>query len=314
MEQKRINVCTVRGWILRKIAMMILSKHETIHDVVIGQPYCAFTDCVNLYCDVFNTYHDYKNEHGGTHIGFMTHNITMEPGFWDELDENTGWRSLDGIVVMGKRYEEIMRDQGYTGEILVSIPGNFAHVFFPSPIKLLMAQRGSAIHSGKDFLIDLIDTYPNTMQKFEFSILGDGWEEAIKVMEENGIIVETWKDSDQETFYPKAYQDWYNWCDYVFVPIMETAGPMCLPEALACGKPVICGDVGWAGYEFEPTHKFEPGNIDQCAGILRGIAKERDERRKQIDGEGIDYSWRIFATDVVNFIAKVDEKVKNQDG
>ena len=309
MKQKEINICTVRDWILRKIAIKIYQKHETVHKVILGYPYQAFTDVdANIYVDVSNTYHHYAQVSDSTHIGFMTHNITGEPDFWTQLHKDEGWKDLNGIVVMGKRYEEILRSEGYEGEILVAIPGNFTDLFSMSPIKLLMAQRGQGSHYGKEFLRSLIEDYPSTMLNFEFTILGDGWDDLIEDMKDIGIEVENWKDSDTNVPYPKSYQDWYGWCDYVFVPITETAGPMCLPEALACGKPVICADVGWNGKEFSSDYTFEPGNAEQCIEILRSLVKEREERRARVP---TDIKWEKFATDVVNFAAEVSEKNGN---
>jgi glycosyltransferase involved in cell wall biosynthesis len=308
MSQKLINICTVRGWILRKLAMMITAKHQTIHNVSMPQPYVAFYGAPNLYIDVWNTYRNYK-EYGSSHVGLMTHNIDMTPDFWQKLHEEHKWKDLDGIIVLGKRYEKILREEGYEGELISLVPGNFGHAFHAAPVKLLIAQRGEGLHYGKEFLRDLVDTYPHTMMQCEFTFLGDGWEDMVKTLEENGILAEHWKDSELDTSYPKAYQDWYGWCDYLFIPIMETAGPMCLPEALACGKPVICGDVGWAGYEFHPDFMFTPGNVDEAASILKKIVQERAERRKRVVNEKVDFSWETYATDVINFVAAVDDKV-----
>lgn len=323
MKQKVINICTVRDWILRKIAMMIRSKHATIHNVILGQPYCAYADTTNLYVDVFNTYtQKYKSKAPQvTHVGFMTHNIYMKDDFWSKLDEARDWKSLDGIIVMGERYKKIILDHGYKGEILVAIPGNFARRFHISPIKVTIAQRGSInddtntiSHYGQDFLIELINEYPHTMLHVEFMIIGDGWDQAMAVMKENGVKFENWKDSDMNTIYPKSYQDCYDWCDYLFVPILETAGPMCLPEALACGKPSICGDVGWANHEFGIEHLFKPGDVQQCGTIFKKLVKERETRRNQIEGcDGDQYNWQKFATNVVDFIASVDEKVQGEN-
>ena len=47
----------------------------------------------------------------------------------------------------------------------------------------------------------------------------------------------TWPATDMPAF--------YRMCDYIVVLSSNEGGPMCVPEAMAMGKPVIAPDVGW---------------------------------------------------------------------
>ena len=308
---KQISICTVRGWILKKLAMMVMAKHGTEHSVEIAEPYCAKEGKINFYLDIFNTYKGYKRE-GGTHVGFFTHRIDwQDPNWLKKLDEETEWSQLDGIITMTTEHTNLLHEYGYQGKIEQIVPGNFARSFRMSPLKLLIAQRGDESHYGKDFVIELLDSLkPDVYLNLEFGIVGDGWDEAIMKMRQLGITVENWKDSDINTQYPASYQQWYDWCDYVFIPIHETGGPMCYMEALACGKPVLgtmTGLMKEGSFCRFDNRLVAPGDVTGMTNHLRDMLEERKQRRDLVKQHfGRDLSWDAFAKEVVEFIAEVD--------
>lgn len=287
-----------------------MGKNATEHNVDIAEPYCAREGWINFYLDIANCYKAYKRE-GGTHVGFFTHMIDWkDPDWLKKLDDDIEWSKLDGIITMTKHHAAKLREHGYNGLIKQIVPGNFTHSFQMSPLKLLIVQRGTDAHYGQDFVLDLLDSLkPDVYLNLEFMIVGDGWEPTVMRMRQLGIGVEHWKDSELSTKYPESYQQCYDWCDFVFIPIHETGGPMCYLEAQACGKPVITADVGWVKdglVSGVSDYVFAPGAKNELTLILRDIISIRKARRDEVKS----FSWDKFSIETVKFIAEVDNNDK----
>jgi glycosyltransferase involved in cell wall biosynthesis len=72
-------------------------------------------------------------------------------------------------------------------------------------------------------------------------------------------------DADDEG----ARRSFYASIDYFVVTSLDEGGPMTVPEAIACGVPVIAPDVGWC-WEF-PVLKYARGDWDSLRSVLRGL-------------------------------------------
>jgi len=85
-------------------------------------------------------------------------------------------------------------------------------------------------------------------------------------------------DSEMPSFYRSV--------DYILVTSLNEGGPMCVLEALACGRPVIAPDVGWVN-EF-PHIAYDTGDADSLRRVLLKLQTDQMQRRAAV----LDRTWR----------------------
>ena len=81
----------------------------------------------------------------------------------------------------------------------------------------------------------------------------------------------------------------YRDMDYILVPSLYEGGPMCVVEALACGREVVSSSVGWVD-EF-PHIGFENGNVAD----LRRVLLELIDKKRELRATVLDRTWDAWA-------------------
>lgn len=66
-------------------------------------------------------------------------------------------------------------------------------------------------------------------------------------------------------------RSFYSAIDYLVVTSLDEGGPMTVPEAIACGVPVIAPDVGWC-WEF-PVLRYVCGNWGSLRSVLTSLVQ-----------------------------------------
>jgi glycosyltransferase involved in cell wall biosynthesis len=106
------------------------------------------------------------------------------------------------------------------------------------------------------------------MPDVEFHFTGDGWPGPPRHVPEGRM------------------QDFYRAMDYILVPSLYEGGPMCVPEALACGIPVIAPDVGWVN-SF-PYIPYPKGDTDALRSLLQSLTRPKLDLAKAAAG----HTWQ----------------------
>ena len=174
-------------------------------------------------------------------------------------------RDLDLCVCMSSRYQDFLIQKGIENTVLIP-PGVDLKRFVP---KLRIGVVGRTYHTGRKgeaIVAELID-----MKGIDWHFTGSGWPAPGRFIEEDDL------------------PDFYRSLDYLLVPSLYEGGPMCVPEALAVGTPVIASDVGWVR-DF-PHIPFETGN----ASDLRRVLTELLDKKHQLRASTLDYTWDNFA-------------------
>ncbi len=195
-------------------------------------------------------------------MGFFAH-MEKDPNL-QKLFYDTA-RAIDVPVTMNSLYRDMLHDAGIRSAI--SIPPGVDHERFQP--KLRIGVVGRAYHTGRKgegLVSQLMD-----MPEIDWHFTGSGWPLPGKYVSEENL------------------PDFYRSMDYILVPALYEGGPMCVPEALATGTPVISSKVGWVP-EF-PHIPFKNGDADDLRRVLTELLDTKQTLFKSTEA----YTWDNFA-------------------
>lgn len=234
-----------RGWILEKLAREIAIRSNTITYGTEPNPSADLHYYINYSCR--------RRRAGPVEIAFFTHS---------ERDEAARKRYFDiaadveHSVCMSRRYADELKAAGIK-DVTTITPGVDLDSFTP---KVRVGVIGRTYHTGRKgeaLVAEMMD-----IPGIEWRFTGEGWPGPSHHIEDSQM------------------PDFYNGLDYVLVPALYEGGPMCILEALACGKPVIASDVGWV--DEYPHIAFENGNADSLRNVLTQLVDERLKLRESV--------------------------------
>lgn len=174
-------------------------------------------------------------------------------------------RDIDLPVCHSTLYRDLLIKNGV--ENAIAIPPGVDRDRFD--VKLRVGVVGRAYHTGRKgegLVSQLMD-----LEGIDWHFTGPGWPGPNHYIPEDEL------------------PDFYRSLDYVLVPALYEGGPMCVPEALAVGTPVIASDVGWVR-EF-PHIPFKNGDAADLRRVLTGLIEEKRKLRASTEG----YTWDSFA-------------------
>lgn len=227
-----------RGWILEKLASEIAKECPNVEygTSIKGDPDLVY----------YMTYASRKQPYPGVEIGYFTHieeGLPAEQLFYDCA------RDMDACVTQADRYRTVLEERGV--DCVTTIPCGVDHSEFTPRLQIGIV--GRTYHTGRKgetLVSQLMD-----MDHVEFHFTGDGWPGPPLHIE------------------PGKMGAFYRSMDYILVPSLYEGGPMCVPEAIACGTPVIAPDVGWVR-DF-PHISYEKGNSADLRRVIDQLAQEK---------------------------------------
>jgi glycosyltransferase involved in cell wall biosynthesis len=279
----QVNVVTVKtGWILQKIAERIVSAAPDNTTFTLSHSPRNDVD-VNFYVDIQNCY---SGKSKVKDVGYFTH---LDRNSKDHLLKNKHWLTCDYIIHKNKKYYEIFSEFYSKEKMSILKPIEIFPAFSLKKLKLGIVQRGGFEGKGHNFMISMAEH--EYMKNFEFVFCGNNWDEVVNLFRSKNIQCTT-VDEDYEN-YPKVYDS----IDYLLIPSLWEGGPMCVPEALAKGVPIISSDVGWVP-EFDIEYLFKPGDENGLLEILKKIREPLLKRRKKIES----YSMKKYTKNLVEIL------------
>lgn len=230
-----------RGWIIEKLAADIAAVDPRFEfDLrLTGRPDLVY----------YMTYAARKKPFEGLEVGYFTHieeGLPAEQRFYDIAQE------VDFCVTQAQLYEDILTGKGVRN--IQTIPPGINHdEFFP---RLRVGVVGRTYHTGRkgeSVIAPLMN-----LDSVEFLFTGEGWPGPPLHIPEG------------------AMGAFYRSLDYLLVPALYEGGPMSVPEALACGVPVIApSDVGWVK-DF-PHIPYIKGDSADLRRVLQGCFEKKQE-------------------------------------
>lgn len=247
-------VLSDRNWILERLGK----------ELQIRLPNIELNDAADPTADInyYITFACRKQPMPTLEMGWFAH---MEPlPHLTELFYNTA-REIDLPVTHSTLYRDMLQDAGIKNAI--AIPPGVDHDRFEP--KLRIGVVGRAYHTGRKgegLVSQLMD-----MPGIDWHFTGTGWPNPGRFIPDEDL------------------PDFYRSMDYILVPALYEGGPMCVPEALAVGTPVISSDVGWVR-EF-PHIPFKNGD----AADLRRVLTDLLETKKALHASTESYTWDSYA-------------------
>jgi glycosyltransferase involved in cell wall biosynthesis len=288
-----VNINTVdSGWILNKIADRIIEHNPDPNVRFTVKYYEVDPDAdINFYIDLENCYHGQKTKKD---VVFFTHAESV-PQLIPLLHQRK-IHEVDGLISMNQRQTNILFQTGFPQEkVRTIVPGETRDMFPLKKITLGVASRGTYPRYGQLLMQQLLEQYDLT--NFRLKMLGDDWEQYLKpIADRNGIDITFQGDADYS-----VYPEFYHSIDYLLVPVLFTAGPISMQEALSCGVPIITADVGFVNHELTAEYVFPPGNLWKLTSILNSIQKPLLERREQVE----HMSWRNYTEQLLKFFGEL---------
>lgn len=240
-----------RGWILERMAREVESRVPGVDVDTRPSPQAELHYYMN--------YSGWRNRQSRVEAAYFTH--------IEERDEAAKQRffhvarRMDVSVCMAQRYVQALRE-GAAGDVRLIVPG-VDHSRFEAKLRVGVVGRNYATgRKGADLVKAVLDT-----PGIEWAFAGEGWPGP------------TLRISDGEL--PGFYRS----LDYLLVPAYYEGGPMPALEAIACGTPVISGDVGFMPEL--PHMPFPAGD----AAALRTLLTQLAQDKLQLAEAAEPYSW-----------------------
>lgn len=174
-------------------------------------------------------------------------------------------RRVDHRVCMSEVYADRLKKAGLDS-VSVITPGVDLDAYAP---KVRIGVVGRTYHTGRkgeDLVRQVMD-----VPGIEWHFTGEGWPGPAK----------HYAADEMPAF--------YNSVDYILVPSYYEGGPMCVLEALACGKEVIAPPVGFV--PDYPHIEFRTGDASDLRRVLRELVAKRDALRQSV----LHRTWDAWA-------------------
>lgn len=247
-------VLSDRNWILERLGLELQKRLPNIHLNDAADPSADINYYITFACR--------RQKMPTAEMGWFAH-MEQAPHLQDLFFESA--RTMDLAVCHSAFYGDMLRDKGI--ENVAVIPPGVDHDRFE--VKMRVAVVGRTYHTGRkgEGLVSQVMDIPG----IDWHFTGPGWPGPNKFIPENELA------------------DFYRSMDYVLVPALYEGGPMCVPEALSVGTPVIASDVGWVR-EF-PHIPFRNGDAADLRRVLLELLKEKHQKRETT----LRFTWDAYA-------------------
>ncbi|WP_165067393.1 glycosyltransferase family 4 protein [Paludisphaera rhizosphaerae] len=252
MKSIYIKICD-EGWIIEQLASRLTRE---LDDVAYGlDDRSGATLCYHL------PYLTYARRTAPRVAGFFTHIEADEERrakFWAAA------RDFDHCTCQSLRYAEAMVQKGVSAVSVIS-PGVDLDFFRPEVRIGVVGRTYDSGRKGEAIIAQLLD-----LPGIRWSFTGRGWPGGGRMIDVSGM--------------PAFYNDQ----DYILISSLYEGGPMCMLEALACGKEVIAPPIGWV--EEFPHIEYPTGDVEALRRILLGLVAKRQALREHV----MTRTWRAW--------------------
>lgn len=239
------------------------------------------------------------------------------------LEKTIILKSLPNIIVVAPQVKERIADR--TNAKIYTIPNGIdlraVQNISPKPIKhpsILYVGRLTGI-KGVDVLLRAIPIIKRAVPNLLLYIMGAGpQEDELKRLVKELNIEENVKflgfiSGDEKYAYFKS-------ADAFVLPSRHESAPVVLPEAMACGKPIVASDVGGIPFMVEDGKTgllVKPGNVEELAEKIITLLQSEELREKmgKVGREKIkNFTWDKIAEQTVEVYKEVIRDYEGRKG
>jgi glycosyltransferase involved in cell wall biosynthesis len=197
---------------------------------------------------------------------------------------------------------------GFDDKIFKPISQNDARQKLGLPLKKkIIISVGSLVEiKGQDILIKSISKVISKVSDVYTVIVGSGpWYQHLK-----NLTVKLGIDNKVLLVGGKAHEDipiWLNAADFFVLPSLCEGFPTVLPEAMACGLPIIASDVGGVSEAIEigtTGYLFKSGDVDHLTSTLLNALNRKWDTSYIIESSK-KYNWTNLSKQIMNVYEEV---------
>lgn len=225
----------------------------------------------------------------------------------------------DQIITVSQSNRDKLLSLGVSTKKLHVIPNGYNGRLF-RPLSSFKARKSLGLPLSKKILIsvgNLVDAKGHAYLIDAMRIVLKKQKDAILVIVGSGSLKEGLQKKtkalglDDKIFFagPKRHEEipeWINAGDIFVLPSLNEGFPTVIPEALACGKPVVATDVGGVREALRSRDVgllVEPKNVNSLAcGILEGLRKEWYS--EAICAYAERYAWNRLIPNIISVYEK----------
>ncbi len=229
-------------------------------------------------------------------------------------------RGADGLIAVSRPIAQNLVTLGSDpGKIRVIPTGFDASLFAPAPKEEARSRLG--LPQQKVIILNVANLVPQKGQSYlleSFSMVLKSRKDLVLVFVGGGELASDLRSRatklgvGQSVAFagPRPHQEiptWINACDLFVLPSVSEGSPTVIPEAMACGKPVVATEVGGvqdlikAGETGLMVHAKD---AEALAESIRG-AIERPWNSQAIRAHALSYSWDALAEKIVRVYEEV---------
>ncbi len=254
-----------------------------------------------------------------TAYGGDAYSIPLKSSYSRKLAESTV-RAADGLIAVSRTIAQHLVDFGAKPGNVRVIPTGFDGSLF-SPTAGEGARSKLGLPAGKKILLDVANLVPQKGHRYlleSFSVLSKARSDLVLVLVGGGHLEGQIRlrarelDIEEKVIFagPRPHDEipaWINACDVFALPSISEGSPTVIPEAMACGKPVVATLVG--GVPDVVTEGEEGYLVPAGDTIALGDAMARalDTRwdTEAITRRAASFSWDNLASSIVQVYSDV---------
>ena len=227
-------------------------------------------------------------------------------------------KEADGLIAVSRPIARILVDLGADQEKVRVIPTGYDGSVF-KPIAKSIARSQLGLPPSKKILLTVANLVPQKGHSYLLESFGEitrSRTDLLLVLVGGGELARHLRQRASELGLEVLFAGsrpheeiakWMNACDVFVLPSVSEGSPTVLPEAMACGRPIVATNVGGIPdlvAEGEVGYLVPPRDVNALSdALVRALDRDWDE--EEIRKRALPFSWDGLAEEIVKVYSEV---------